>query len=207
MKPELFLLGDPAVYHRYAAAAEATGGRVVFSGDIKDCQGLLLPGGGDIDPECYGQENHGSRSIDLVRDQREWDLLAQFLATGKPVLGICRGLQVVNVFFGGTLYQDIPGHSSPEGDFLHTVVTRGAPFDALFPPGSRVNSAHHQAVELLGEGLQPVQWSEDGVVEALIHQTKPVWCVQWHPERMEQWGAAGGAGQRLLEAFFTTFWE
>ena len=114
-----------------------------------------------------------------------------------PVLGICRGLQTVNVFFGGTLCQDIPGHAAQNGaDRLHRIRTSPSPLRGLCGENCVVNSAHHQAVDRLGAGLEAVQWTADGVVEALCHQTLPVWAVQWHPERLE-----GAVGRDLFTAF------
>jgi putative glutamine amidotransferase len=118
----------------------------------------------------------------------EMALLEQFTAQRKPVLGLCRGMQTINVFFGGTLLQDIQGHSAVGGaDRRHAVRTdRRSPLAFC---GEIVNSAHHQAVDRLGSGLQAAQWADDGVVEALCHQSSPVWAVQWHPERLEKpWG-------------------
>ena len=159
-----------------------------FGGAYEDCSGLLLPGGGDLEPWRYGQENTASRGLEPERDQRELELLAWFVSRGRPVLGICRGLQTINVFFGGTLVQDLPGHHAfGRQDRFHRVRTessrRGIPFGDV----NLVNSAHHQAVDVLGEGLAAVQWAPDGVIEAVAHSRYPVWGVQWHPERMPSW--------------------
>jgi len=202
MKRTVYIWGEEGCFANYRRAVEAAGGRVAFGGGVRG-QGalwdaLLLPGGGDIAPWRYGQENTASRGLEPGRDQAELELLAEFTAAGKPVLGICRGLQTINVFFGGTLVQDIPGHSAVGGaDRLHVVRT--APSPLLAPCGERplVNSAHHQAADRLGSGLQAAQWAPDGVIEALYHRRLPVWAVQWHPERLE----ASGAGGRLFSAF------
>ena len=107
------------------------------------------------------------------------------MCSSDLVLGICRGLQVLNVFFGGTLIQDLPGHSQAAGrDRLHRVRTAPSPLQDLFGETLVVNSAHHQAADRLGQGLRAVQWAIDGTVEAVIHQSLPVWGVQWHPERL-----------------------
>lgn len=137
------------------------------------------------------------------RDAAELDLLEHFTAEGKPVLGICRGLQTINVFFGGTLVQDLPGHNALTRDRLHAVDTAVGTFGRLWGERTIVNSAHHQAVDRLGTGLQSVQWAPDGTVEALLHSKLPVWAVQWHPERLTGPMAIQGAadGGRLLEAF------
>jgi len=202
MKKTVYIWGEEDRFTNYRRAVEAAGGRAVFGGSAEG-QGalwdaLLLPGGGDMVPWHYGQENTASRGLEPERDATELELLEEFTAAGKPVLGICRGLQVINVFFGGTLVQDISGHSAVDGaDRIHEVQT--APSPLLAPCGERplVNSAHHQAADRLGSGLRAVQWTPDGVIEALCHRCLPVWAVQWHPERLE----ASEAGGRLLGAF------
>lgn len=150
-----------------------------------DC--LLLTGGADIHPSRFGKKllPNGSERLDLPRDELEFALFASFAALGKPILGICRGMQVINVALGGTLIQDLPSqrgvrHSSPEGQppLFHDVVwTDGR--------RGRVNSYHHQAVDILGAGLEVFAASPDGTVEAVMHDTLPVFAVQWHPERMD----------------------
>ena len=112
-------------------------------------------------------------------------------------MGICRGLQTVNVFFGGTLVQDLPGHGAADGaDRLHSVRTARSSLLRICGEEAVVNSAHHQAADRLGQGLEAVQWAADGVVEAVEHRTLPVWAVQWHPERLP-----GELGRRLFGAF------
>jgi len=193
----VYIWGEAARYGNYRRAVEQAGGRVRFGGDTAGCDALLLPGGGDLEPWRYGQENTASRGLEPERDQAELALLEAFTARRLPVLGICRGLQAINVFFGGTLCQDIPGHAARNGrDSRHAVRTAPSPLRASCGETCTVNSAHHQAADQLGSGLQAVQWAEDGVVEALCHRTLPVWGVQWHPERL-----ADPAGGALLQAF------
>ena len=140
--------------------------------DAAACRGLLLPGGGDI-PNAL--------------DRRERELIKFFLDAGHPVLGICRGMQALNVYFGGTLYAQIAGHQQAAGDLYHP--TRAVePLSQWIGPCPTVNSNHHQAVQQVGEGLRICQWTQDGIVEALVHERLPVLGVQWHPERM---GCAG----------------
>lgn len=204
--PVLFVYGRQEKYQNYRKAISAAGGLLRFSMDIGEaagCDGLLLPGGGDMEPWRYGQTNSASRGLEPERDAAELDLLEHFTAEGKPVLGICRGLQTINVFFGGTLVQDLPGHNALTRDRLHAVDTAVGTFGRLWGGRTIVNSAHHQAVDRLGTGLQSVQWAPDGTVEALLHSKLPVWAVQWHPERLTGPMAIQGAadGGRLLEAF------
>lgn len=202
MGKTVYVFGGAERFANYRRAVERAGGRAVF-GETAEGQGelwdaLLLPGGGDLEPWRYGQENTASRGLEPERDRGELRLLAEFTAAGKPVLGICRGLQVINVFFGGTLVQEVPGHSAVAGaDRLHSVRTAPSPLLPLCGAQALVNSAHHQAAGRLGSGLQAVQWAPDGVVEALCHRRLPVWAVQWHPERLE----TPEAGGRIFEAF------
>lgn len=201
MEKTVYIRGDSGRFANYRRWVESAGGRAVF-GDAAEGQGrrwdaLLLPGGGDLEPWRYGQENTASRHLEPERDEAELRLLQEFTAAGKPVLGVCRGLQTINVFFGGTLAQDVPGHGAWEaGDRLHGVRTAPSPLRALCGEAT-VNSAHHQAADRLGGGLRAVQWAEDGVVEALCHRRLPVWAVQWHPERLGN----RALGRRLMGAF------
>ncbi|MBR3569413.1 MAG: type 1 glutamine amidotransferase [Oscillibacter sp.] len=193
MVPAVWIIGDRARFPNYWRAVERAGGRPRCEGVPEDCAALLLPGGGDMEPWRYGQENAASRNLDPARDALELDLLERFAALKKPVLGICRGMQSVNVFFGGTLLQDIPGHEQINGvDRMHPVRTAPGAFVAA----DAVNSAHHQAVDRLGAGLRAEQWVPDGVIEAIRHTRLPVWGVQWHPERLDN-----PAGERLFRAF------
>jgi len=187
MKKTVYIPGGAERFANYRRAVEAAGGRAVFgsetAGQAALWDALLLPGGGDLDPE---------------RDRAELALLGEFAGAGKPVLGVCRGLQCINVFFGGTLIQDVPGHGAAGGaDRLHPLRTAPSPLPFPGGEGPLVNSAHHQAADRLGDGLRAVQWAPDGVVEALCHRSLPLWAVQWHPERL----TASGAGRRLLGAF------
>jgi putative glutamine amidotransferase len=139
---------------------------------------LLLPGGGDVAPGLYGQEPHPLVSgVDPELDAFELQLAARALAEGIPVLGVCRGHQVLNVAAGGDLIQHVEGHRGT----LHRVSARGplAAYD-----GAAVNSSHHQAVGRLAPGFEVLAWAPDGVVEA-IRRPGPAFAlgVQWHPER------------------------
>ena len=181
----VYIYGNETRFSNYRRAVEAVGGQVRFGGDPTACQALLLPGGGDLEPWRYGQENTASCHLEPERDSVEFALLEHFSACRKPVLGICRGLQTINVFFGGTLLQDIPGHSTVNGiDRLHHVKTARSPLQAICGERCIVNSAHHQAVDRLGNTLEVLQWAPDETIEALRHRTLPIWAFQWHPERL-----------------------
>ena len=187
MGKTVYIWGEAARYENYRRAVEAAGGQALFGLETEPAvDALLLPGGGDLEPWRYGQENTASRGLEPERDAAELALLDRFTAAGNPVLGICRGLQTINVFFGGTLLQDIPGHSAECGrDRMHPVRSAGL-FARLLGERGSVNSAHHQAAGRLGSGLEAAQWSPEGVTEALVHRRLPVWAVQWHPERLDR---------------------
>lgn len=125
---------------------------------------------------------------DEWRDGAEMKLCEAFSALRKPILGVCRGMQMINIFFGGTLTRDLPaelGLAHPSG-VMHAVETPdGSWLRAFFPREFSVNSYHHQAADKLGEGLKAAAFSENGrVVEAIEHESLPIRAVQWHPERM-----------------------
>lgn len=177
----------------YENAVRAAGGNFITrycSGMDLSFDGLLLTGGGDVAPARYGQEDLGSLLIDLERDQTELTLARAYLAAGKPVLGICRGMQVLNVALGGTLIQDLghvlnPFHRRIDADKVHPIAAQeGSILHALYGPLFSINSAHHQAADTPGDGVIVTARSEAGVAEALEVPGKPVLGVQFHPERM-----------------------
>ncbi len=167
--------------------------------------GLLLTGGGDISPEFYGEEVETELiAVDLLRDQTEIWLAKRAVADDVPLLGICRGMQVLNVATGGTLYQDIArdmptalkhkcGSPEHERDYLahvarpevHSLLARVVQGgDTSYPPPAlHVNSRHHQALKEIGDGLVVAALSPDGIVEAVeSRQHRYIVGVQWHPE-------------------------
>lgn len=185
MSVKVCIPGDAGTFRNYRAAVERVGGIPCFGAPPEACDCLLLPGGGDLSPWRYGQPNTASRGLDPARDALEQRLLEQFVAQGKPILGVCRGMQAINVFFGGDLIQDHPGHSAVDGaDRLHAVRTAFSPLRALYGARCTVNSSHHQIIGRPGDGLEPLQWAADGVIEAFRHRTLPIIGVQWHPERL-----------------------
>jgi putative glutamine amidotransferase len=154
-------------------------------------EGVVLTGGGDIAPGRYGQPNTVSEEITPARDQMEYHLLEWAVDHHRPVLGICRGIQVINVFFGGGLVQDIPTQlRSPinhDGSDPHLIrFTDPRVTGVIGADEIHVNSHHHQGItqDLLATPLEAVAvCSADGLVEALIHRSEPILGVQWHPER------------------------
>lgn len=165
--------------------------------EAMECDGLLLPGGADIEPALYGRERQEKcGKPNELRDRAEFPLYLAFVKTGKPILCICRGFQLLNVINGGTLYQDISEiKKCNHSDFLkrakaiHSVtVSQGTVLHGIFGRKELgVNSLHHQAVETVGEGLTVGAESEDGFIEALELTGHP-FClgVQWHPEHMSK---------------------
>ena len=166
---------------------------------------LLLPGGGDITPAFFGPTDHGSHSVDTELDILQFDILSRFTAQKKPVLGICKGLQLINIHFGGDITQHIDTaeiHRWIGRDQFHYVfhgsLGRRDFFYQLYGSSIKVNSAHHQAVNRIGEGLVPVCRAGDNVIEGLAHTTLPVLAVQWHPERLPDAG-----GESLFSYFLS----
>ncbi len=161
---------------------------------------VVLCGGLDVHPERYGEaiRPHARIELDVERDEMEWDLLDLAQERRLPVWGICRGLQVLNVYFGGSLWQDLPtqlpsqiDHSqSKTPDLLaHTlrVIEPEAPLGELLTRDvPLVNSRHHQAIKRTAEGFVPVALSPDGLIEAAVLDRGDWWvrAVQWHPENL-----------------------
>jgi len=163
--------------------------------------GLFLPGGEDMSPESYGENPHELLGpTDPERDRTELTLARWALAEGKPIMAVCRGIQVLNVATGGTLFQDILTErpDSEKHDYFppqfarnrisHEMrVENGTLLSRALDPNAvhSVNSMHHQAIKALGEGLRPSAVAPDGVVEALEYQDHPFAVgVQWHPEEL-----------------------
>jgi len=167
---------------------------------VANVDGLLLTGGSDIAPEFLRQPVPDpsvlEKDVDVARDRWEFAAVEQALARGLPILAICKGLQLLNVALGGTLKLDVPGHKLPEQrdhdvQSLRSQATAAHRFD-------KVNSSHHQALDLLGEGLVVEAWcASDGITEQVRMRNQPfVLGVQYHPER-------GKIYDSLFEDFFS----
>jgi putative glutamine amidotransferase len=154
--------------------------------------GLVLTGGGDVDPAAYGEAARDAVSgVNPVRDESERALLAAALAAHLPVLAVCRGLQILNVELGGSLHQHLPdvvGHDAHRRapsvfDEVEVTTDPDTRTAAVFGPGPTVLCSHHQAIDVLGRGLVPTARAGDGVIEAVeLPGPDFVLGVQWHPE-------------------------
>lgn len=157
--------------------------------DVLD--GLLLSGGGDIAPHLFGEQPHEHLGqVTPTRDTSELLLTEAFLKRGKPIFGICRGIQVLAVALGATLWQDLPSQVAPADnhkDGWHQVdFAKGSFLHDLYGDTMEVNSLHHQSVKHAGEKLRVVAQTQDDarVIEAVEGIDVAAWGVQWHPERM-----------------------
>ena len=177
------------------------------------CDGLVLCGGGDLESTLFGQEDRGSNPPDRVRDRAELRLFDAFFRAGKPILGICRGMQVINVALGGDIIQDLPPEVRPfhvprgKEDQVHPIrAAEDSVLASLYGPVFPVNSWHHQAVGRLGDGLRAIAWAEGGFAEALEHRDRPILGVQFHPERLALYRRPDRVdGAPLLAYFLSLF--
>ena len=193
MKPRILVVPS-LTWKAYVDAVNGAGGEATLyeGGEIDTSyDGLLLGGGPDVNPLLYGEEVNGANSIDHERDKNDLALTMAYLKTGKPILCICRGCQFINVYFGGTLIQDLPNAKEHQTDTLeieisHGATTREGSFARkVFGENPIVNSYHHQAVKDVAPSFDVTMMSSDGtVIEAIEHKALPIWAFQFHPERM-----------------------
>jgi len=212
-----WLVGGYGVPENYVDAVRRAGGHpvLVLPGEdaspselLERVDALVLVGGGDVDPARYGggsdQRTYG---VEPDRDRLEVDLLRAADARGVPTLAICRGMQVMNVAFGGTLISHIPDrpgmleHGTPSGEDHRTHLVKAAP-DSLLSRAAgadvlECSTHHHQGVDALGENLVATGWSDDGLVEAIERPSGWMLGVQWHPEDTAD---RDPAQQRLFDA-------
>jgi len=229
VKPIIGLLAEVsdekkcAVLNSYVRAIEDAGGLPVLLPYVEDgeviadfckaCDGILFTGGVDVDPGMYGEKRHPMLGETArYRDSLEARVFSEFYKTEKPILGICRGAQIINVLLGGSLWQDIPSempseidHRQKEGQFSlsHRVnILEGTPLRGLVSKGRmNANSFHHQAIKALGADLEVMARADDGVIEA-VYSTKKSYlrAYQWHPERIY---GIDGDNRRIFVDFVT----
>ncbi len=186
------------LYHEYCEAIVDAGGIPFIIPYIDDTDklkaviniidGVLFAGGGDIHPSYYGGKvTCNLKRVNKERDEFEFKLLELVLKSGKPILGICRGCQLFNVFFGGTLYEHIDGHykKAPYKKPTHKIIIKENTllFKLVGKKEIKVNSFHHQAIKKLGNGLIASSQGEDGIIESIEKPDYPFLLgVQFHPE-------------------------
>lgn len=195
------------VHHDYQKAIADNGGLPIVLPFVKEdlasimvdqCDAILLSGGEDIDPIVFGMDPHPKIGDTIIlRDKVELGILERAMERNIPILAICRGIQVLNVALGGTLIQDIP--SQVEGAIKHlqsvnrswdthwvTIKDNSKLASIIGETKTRVNSLHHQAIDLVGENLEVVAQSSDGIIEAVEHKNYQNFLlgIQWHPESM-----------------------
>lgn len=215
-------LGSKAVtgtYKNYIRAIEEFGGIPVtlYPGVSRDAyleiDGLLLTGGPDIDPVHYNETEHETADVNRDRDKLELRVFEWAMEKEIPVFGVCRGIQVMNVVIGGSLYQDIPSQFTDH--LTHKIIenTDDAWHNIKIQPDSllkqitcqnvaKVNSRHHQALKVIGDGFVVTAQSEDGIIEAIEDKSKKFMLgVQYHPERMCKTAESREHRRKLFEAF------
>ena len=202
-------------YENYVKAMEMLGAEPFISLEVEDfdkADALILPGSRqDMNPKLWGAEDECSNDINDELDRIQWELMEKAVESKKPVLGICRGMQFIDVFFGGTLIQDLPcaehrkaAELPGEENYHNVAVVEGTALYELYGEETVANTRHHQGIGLVGEGLKvSAMWTEGFplVMEAVEHKHLPIIGVQWHPERMFLNGNEDQkeAGEKLLK--------
>lgn len=190
----------------YSDAVERAGGIPLLLPPVMDaesirrytslCDGFILSGGGDVNPLLYGETPHPLlEETHSGLDQAQWKLTEEILEAGKPLLAICRGMQLLNVVLGGSLWQDrsvadyptmLHSQNGPRGDRFHRVsISRDSVLGELYGEQLEVNSFHHQCIRTLGQKLKVSAIAPDGVIEGVELIDRPFGVgVQWHPEML-----------------------
>ena len=150
--------------------------------NIDDFEGLLIPGGVDINPKLYNEENTASVEINDYLDKITIDAIKLFYENNRAILGICRGMQILNAYFGGTLNQDIPNHKDVDHKI---IVNSGNVLYDYYGSEFVVNSKHHQCIKTLAPNFNALAKAEDGIIEVVIDQNNKILGTQFHPEKME----------------------
>ena len=177
--------------------------------DPMDYDGLVIPGGKHVHPSFYGKEVECSKhGFNEALDQREINLVNQFVDAQKPILGLCRGCQLINVTLGGTLIQDV-GMEHYDDSIRLTETTdtvKGLEMRKLFGTSFETAHYHHQAVDLVADGLIVTMVdAEDGTIEGYVHETLPIVAYQFHPDRMyykESLAPLKDSGRAFMDYFF-----
>jgi putative glutamine amidotransferase len=195
------------VHHDYQKSVAVNGGLPVILPFVEEdlaremadlCDAVILSGGEDVDPSLFGEDPHQNIGDTIIlRDKVEIQIIKRAMETNKPILAICRGIQILNVALGGTLIQDIPSqikdsikHTQSVNRNLDThfisIDEKSKLANIIGETKTRVNSLHHQAIDGLAAGLEIVATSSDGVIEAVEHKSYPNFLlgIQWHPESM-----------------------
>ena len=151
---------------------------------VNMCDGLIITGGEDINPLFYGESIEDNVILDEYADILDFNLLKKFSENNKPILGICRGMQVINVFFGGSLYQDMEGHKLMS-DERHLINIESDTFlyEVYKNDKLLVNSNHHQSIKNVANNFVVSAVSEDGVIEAI--EKDNIIGIEWHPEKLD----------------------
>lgn len=157
-------------YITYLTKKKHTVDIITLNTPLEDFDGFLIPGGNDLDPALYHQKNIASFGIDKEIDELDKKIILYAITKQKPLLGICRGIQSINVFLGGTLKQDIYNHSNEN----HFIKCQNKYY--------LVNSYHHQSIDNLAPDLEILALSIDGEIEIIKHKKLPIYGVQFHPE-------------------------
>lgn len=147
---------------------------------------VVILGGEDVDPVFFGagDERAQPEAYETLADARQMAVVRDAAEAGRPVLGVCRGHQLINVAFGGTLHQEIGEHRRADHDpYVRTMISTTT--DLIQDASAGVYCTHHQAVDIVGEGLEVIARAEDGTIEAIAHRELPIIGVQWHPEHPE----------------------